>query len=143
VLVQTAQGEGGRIFKHPNTLVDRFNVVEQRVFRVPQGSFPPPGIQEVGHRVLSDGSEESLLVLWPGASFRIHRTGGLEGAAPQLEIGWDGTWSREAMSAARTSRGGHRHWGMYLAKQGLLGRGGMCPLFLTIPLAGRTERRCC
>lgn len=119
VLVATAAGEGGRISFLPNTMVDRFNAVDKRVYRVPHGVFPPPGIEVLGERKLDDGSEETLLMMYPGASFRIHRTGDLQGAAPQLKLCWDGSWTKEAKSSAlRTTRGGHRHWGMHLTMHG-------------------------
>lgn len=90
VLVTTQAGVGGRIALTTNCYQEEMN--GDRVVRV-YGQFPSIGIEVVGSINHSVNTEhficyEALLVLRDGASFRIRRTGDLDGASPILIVCW-------------------------------------------------------
>lgn len=91
VLVETPPGIGGRIRFKSNSFDEVFEERSGRVRRVYREEFPPPGIE-----VLAVGRDEQhggrvlLLVMLPGSSFRIERTGELEDLPTTLTVSWKG-----------------------------------------------------
>jgi hypothetical protein len=88
--VRTAAAPNGQVRVHANS----YSEVEEngRVSRK-YNDFPTPGISLVasGQCIRGDTTwEEFLLVLVPGASFRVARNGDLEGAAPEMVVAWNG-----------------------------------------------------
>jgi hypothetical protein len=96
VHVVTAGGEGGKVRLTSNSYATRLKgskVPEvQRVY----DPFPDEGVlafctpEELERINAGVDYLDVLLVMHKGASFRIQRNGGLEGASPQLFVHWNG-----------------------------------------------------
>lgn len=90
VLIETAPGIGGKIKFKSTSFTEHYDEGEKRVKRKYREDFPPPGV-----RVLTEGKSGErgrclLLEMLPGASFRIERTGTLDGAPGVLTVVWKG-----------------------------------------------------
>lgn len=93
VRIETAGGVNGRVFLRANGYSES---MERGWVRKDHDPFPPPGIQplctdEEVTRV-NAGIEmlDLMCIMNPGSSFRIDRTGQLEGASPFLCVRWNG-----------------------------------------------------
>lgn len=89
VLVETAPGFGGKIFFLSTSFDEYFDRKSNRIRRKYRQNFPPPGVEVVTHSAI-DGSACYLLRMKLGSSFRIERTGRLDGAPRTLIVSWKG-----------------------------------------------------
>lgn len=94
VRIETAGGDGGRVFLTGNAYDERF--IKGRV-KWCYRPFPPTGVNPLVEstfleRLRFEGAEmlDLFVIMSPGASFRIWRTGRLEGASPTLVVQWTG-----------------------------------------------------
>ncbi len=114
VLVQTAPGLGGELHLFGNTVVERLDGLGQ-VWRDP-APFPPVGVRtafefEEDYGVRSHlWCKRWLVIMQPGASFRIRRSGQLNGAPPELVVTWTGWWSPTALT--KEGRRDVTQWGL-------------------------------
>lgn len=90
LLVETVPGGGGHISITANNVIETVDRTGW-VTRVP-GPFPPPGITVNASK---PEAYSHLLTLLPGASFRIKRSGKLEGAPHTLVVQWQPSWQRD------------------------------------------------
>jgi hypothetical protein len=94
VHVVTFAGIGGKVTLTGNT----YDEVFKNGVVIPQHRpFPPVGVnhlcsEEQLEQICALGMEalDCFLIMNPGSSFRIHRTGNLEGASPQIFVHWKG-----------------------------------------------------
>lgn len=98
VLVETAPGVGGVMQLMADTVQERWSEDNKRVTRQSRRIEEAVGV-EVCSTYSTDLGEAYLVSMWPGASFRILRSGALEGAPPGLRVSWSGkfgkTWGIE------------------------------------------------
>lgn len=108
VAVETCPGVGGAVKLYANTSREWEDEKKQRVMKEPN-PFPPPGITVLAERDSSLGNKEYLLLMVPGASFRIVRSGRLNGAPPELVVVWNGRW-REPQAYMPEHRTSMANW---------------------------------
>lgn len=93
VFIETHAGVGGRVFL---TSLSYDEVMTRGRVRWQHRPFPPAGIQACAtdaelERIRKGVPALNLVVVMnPGAGFRISRDGRLEGASPQLFVHWNG-----------------------------------------------------
>lgn len=90
VLVETAPGINGRITFKGTSFEEKIDGSAHRVRRRYSTEFPPPGIQVLKEGKAPGGSRCLLLRMMPSSSFRIERSGELEGAPGVLTVVWKG-----------------------------------------------------
>jgi hypothetical protein len=88
VLVETAPGLGGKIEFKSTSFDEVYNTRSGRVERKYRGDFPPPGVEVILEGKTKDRGRCLLLQMTPGASFRIERTGDLDGVPGVLTVVW-------------------------------------------------------
>src|SRR5262245_36292419 len=88
VLVETSPGIGGRISFKSTAFDEVCNPGSTRVWRRYREDFPPPGVQVVAEGENGKKGKCLLVQMIPGSSFRIERTGELEGAPGVLTVAW-------------------------------------------------------
>jgi len=94
----TKTGDGGKINLYANT-VDEVEDADG-VLRIPR-PFPPPGVQLVGETD-TDTGKEWLIKMRPRSSFKIIRSGDLQGAPPELVVLWTGRWQSRVFENSRS-----------------------------------------
>lgn len=94
VLVETCAGDSGRVEYKSTVYTEEFDDKTQKVERVYRGAFPPIGVEVIAEGEDPQGSRCMLLRMKPNASFRIERSGALEGESPILTVIWTGGRSR-------------------------------------------------
>jgi hypothetical protein len=90
VLVETAPVPDGSIAFKGTSFEEAIDAPMHRVRRRYREEFPPPGIQVLKEGKTSGGSKMFLLRMMPSSSFRIERTGKLDGAPGVLTVVWRG-----------------------------------------------------
>jgi hypothetical protein len=90
VLVETAPGVNGRITFKGTSFDEQVDGNAYRVRRKYSEEFPPPGIQILKEGRTSLGSRCLLLRMMPSSSFRMERSGDLDGAPGVLTVVWKG-----------------------------------------------------
>ena len=88
VLVETASGPNGRIYFKSSTYDEYLDTRSNRVRRRYQQLFPPPGVTVIKEGKTAQGGRAYLLRMAPNSSFRIERTGLLDGAPSVLTVVW-------------------------------------------------------
>ena len=90
VLVETAPGERGLIAHKSTAFNELVDARSNRVRREYRDEFPPPGVRVIEEGRSTDGGKCYLLRMMPRSSFRIERTGVLQGAPNVLTVVWRG-----------------------------------------------------
>ena len=90
VLVETAPGIGGRISFKGTSFEEQVDGNAYRVRRKYSTTFPPPGVEVLKEGRTSQGSRCFLLRMMPSSSFRMERSGDLDGAPGVLTVVWKG-----------------------------------------------------
>lgn len=90
VLVETVAGVNGRIHFKSSTYDEYLDMRSNRVKRRYQQVFPPPGVTVIKEGKTRQGSKVYLLRMAPSSSFRIERTGMLDGEPSILTVVWKG-----------------------------------------------------
>jgi hypothetical protein len=90
VLVETAPGLGGRLKFKSTSFLEVYDTRSGRVRRQYREEFPPPGVEVLAEGKSGDRGRCLLLQMIPGSSFRIERTGDLEGIPGVLTVVWKG-----------------------------------------------------
>jgi len=101
VLVETVPGLGGSIWLTSNDVISKVDASTERVIRESPPKTPNTGVQVLA-QAASDtiGSGVHFLVsMLPGASFKIVRTGNLEGAPSEIVVSWSGKWDYKGYMA--------------------------------------------
>lgn len=88
VYVSTECGDGGMLRYFANSYEEA--MVRNRVVRQ-YDTFPPPGVEAVAVGTSNTKAPHGLFIMSPGSSFRIERSGDLEGASPVLIVAWPGS----------------------------------------------------
>lgn len=90
VLVETTAGERGVIAHKSTAFNELVDMKSNRVRREYRSVFPPPGVQVIEEGTSPAGGKCYLLRMMPRSSFRIERTGALQGAPNVLTVVWKG-----------------------------------------------------
>lgn len=90
VLVETSAGINGRISFMSVTYDECFDARSNRVRRKYRRIFPPPGVTILKEGKTPQGGNCYLLHMVPSSSFRIERSGALEGEPSILTVVWKG-----------------------------------------------------
>lgn len=90
VLVETSPGVNGRITFMSTTYDESFDPRSNRVRRKNHRVFPPPGVTILKSGETQLGGSCYLLRMVPNSSFRMERSGELEGAPSVLTVAWKG-----------------------------------------------------
>ena len=90
VLVETSAGVNGHITFMSTTYDESFDPRSNRVRRKNHRVFPPPGVTILKEGKTHLGGSCYLLRMVPNSSFRIERSGELEGAPSILTVAWKG-----------------------------------------------------
>ena len=90
VLVETASGPNGTISFKSATYDEYIDMRSSRVKRKYRDTFPPLGIRIIEEGKTTQGGQCFLLRMIPSSSFRIERTGELEGEPSILTVVWKG-----------------------------------------------------
>ena len=94
VMVETCAGDDGKVEYKGTVYTEKFDERTNRIERVYEGPFPPIGVEVIAEGKDHHGSRCMLLRMKPNASFRIERSGALEGESPVLTVIWTGGRSR-------------------------------------------------
>jgi hypothetical protein len=90
VLVETSAGINGHITFMSTTYDESFDTRSNRVRRKNHRIFPPPGVTVLKEGKTHLGGSCYLLRMVPNSSFRMERTGELDGAPSILTVAWKG-----------------------------------------------------
>ena len=94
VLVETCAGQSGSVDYKSTIYEEEYDRRRGRVERVYRGTFPTAGIEILAEGRDRNGARCMLLRMKPNSSFRIERSGALEGESPVLTVIWTGGRSR-------------------------------------------------
>lgn len=115
VHVTTAAGVGGVVTLHCNQMEEKVDPRTRRVVRSLQSIDAAVGVTVLAEIPGPTGTEY-LVSMLAGASFRIARTGRLEGAPSELTVLWGGYWDmpRHQQGARAGASGADlmAHWGL-------------------------------
>ena len=90
VLIETTPGVNGKITFKGTSFDEQVDGNAYRVRRKYSEAFPPPGIQVLKEGRTELGSRCLLLRMMPSSSFRMERSGDLDGAPGVLTVVWKG-----------------------------------------------------
>ncbi len=90
VLVETAPGPGGSISFKSTAFDEYIDKHSNRVRRSYHDLFPTPGVQVIEEGTSRQGGRCFLLRMMPNSSFRMERTGELDGEPSVLTVIWKG-----------------------------------------------------
>lgn len=111
VSVEVACGESGSTKLYANTVSEKWDETKKRVIREARPIEEAVGVT-VHCSSMSDSGLQYLISMQPGSSFRVVRSGDLQGAAPELVVLWNGRWDERAIQQG--GRSNTANWGMNL-----------------------------